>query len=101
MHHETTLPPATDRGRNWRIVRSKGKLFRESRGIGEDLVAIGRERSAGWHLVAAWAAPHDGAARRGNSGGFAAPGRFVLGILRLRDIAEFRGIDDRTGVERR
>jgi len=91
MHHEASFGAAADRARDASIVQSRGKLFGERRGVGGDLVTFCRRRQAVWHLVAAWAAPYDGAAGRGNGGGFATPGRFVLGIFRLRNNREDRG----------
>jgi hypothetical protein len=38
---------------HFRVVRPRGKLFRESHGIGEDFVTIGRKRGARRHFVAA------------------------------------------------
>jgi prevent-host-death family protein len=94
------LAPIAARGAGG-SVWFEGKLFRESHGIGEDLVTIRRGHRAGWQFMAAWAAPHDGAAGSGNNDGFAAPGRFVLGICLLCDIGKFGGINDGPVIERR
>jgi hypothetical protein len=99
MHYEPTLPTAADCARNFRVVRPRGKLFRESHGIGEDFVTIGRNRGIVRHLVAAWAAPLDGAASGSVCGGFIAPGQFILGIVRLFGIGNVGGIHDRPGIE--
>lgn len=83
------------------IVGTRRQLLRENRSVGEDLLAIGRWCRVEWYLVPAWAPPYDRAAGRSDGRCFAAPGRFILGILRLRYIAKIGGIYDRPGVEGR
>jgi len=91
LHDETTFAAAANGSCDCSIVRPRGELFGQSRGVGEDFVTSGRRRRVRGHFVAAWASPNNGAANRSDGRGFAAPGRFVLGVLRLDNIGKDRG----------